>query len=194
VFHTVALLLLANAPPDQTTLPRHPDPDPVEQHAQRDGTPTDPWFDRAFVATDDPAFILSAVENVRQGTLDAESAAKSLDRPELVSVAQKIGKQNEATSKRLEQIARTKGWRLPEQNPARATTTTTENAGTNGSVSTGPRANANFILNQLSFHQNTVAQYRAQIAGKGDAELKRVLKEALPGYQQNLDLLLTLKP
>src|SRR3569832_1679015 len=88
---TVALLLLANAPPDQTTLPRHPDPDPVEHQAQRDGTPTDPLFDRGFVATDDPAFILSAVENVRQGTLDAESAAKSLDKPELVAAAQKIG-------------------------------------------------------------------------------------------------------
>ena len=194
MFHTVALLLLANAPPDQTTLPRHPDPDPVEQHAQRDGKPTDPWFDRAFVATDDPAFILSAVESVRQGTLDAETAARSLDRPELVSAAQKIGRQNETTSKRLEQLAKTKGWRLPEENPARATTTTTDNAGTDGHASTGTRANANFILNQLSFHQNTVAQYRAQIAGKGDPELKRALKEVLPGYEKNLDLLLTLKP
>jgi len=189
----LALLLLANAPPDQTTLPRHPDPDPVEQQVQRDGTPTDPLFDRAFVATDDPAFILSAVENVRQGTLDAERAARSLDKPELVAAAQKIGKQNEATSQRLEKLATAKGWRLPQQNPGRATTTTTDNAGS-GHASTGTRSNANFILNQISFHQNTVAQYRAQISGKGDPELKRALKESLPGYQQNLDLLLTLKP
>ena len=95
---TVALLLLANAPPDQTTLPRHPDPDPVENQAQRDGTPTDPYFDRSFVATDDPAFILAAVETVRQGALDAQSAAKTLDKPELVAAAQKIGEQNTATS------------------------------------------------------------------------------------------------
>jgi hypothetical protein len=39
-----------------------------------------------------------------------------------------------------------------------------------------------------------VAQYRAQIAGKGDADLKRALKDALPGYEKNRDLLLTLKP
>ena len=189
---TVALLLLANAPPDQTTLPRHPDPDPVEHQAQRDGTPTDPLFDRGFVATDDPAFILSAVENVRQGTLDAERAAKSLDKPELVAAAQKIGRQNAATSRRLEQLAGTKGWRLPQENPARATTTNgaDANTGTPG----GTRSNANFILNQISFHQNTVALYRAQIAGKGDPQLKKALKESLPGYEQNLDLLLTLKP
>jgi len=192
MLNTVALLLLANAPPDPTTLPRHPDPDPVEHQTQRDGTPTDPWFDRAFVATDDPAFILSAVENVRQGTLDAESAAKSLDKPELVAAAQKIGRQNEATSRRLEKLATAKGWRLPEENPARATTT--NGADANVAMPGGTRTNANFILNQLSFHQNTVAQYRAQIAGKGDSELKRALKEVLPGYQQNLDLLLTLKP
>jgi hypothetical protein len=182
----VALLLLfANTPPDQTTLPRHPDPEPVERNAQRDGTPTDPWFDRQFVATDDPAFILTAVENVRQGTMAAQSAAGALDRPELVAAAQKIGEQNEATASRLERLAKAKGWRLPQDNPERA-------AG-NGTA-TGKRANADFILNQLSFHQNTVAQYRAQIAGKGDADLKRALKEALPGYQKNLDLLLTLKP
>lgn len=191
---TVALLLLANAAQDRTTLPRHPDPDPVEHQAQRDGTPTDPYFDRTFVATDDPAFILSAVESLRQGALDAESAAKSLEKPELVAAAQKIGAQNAATSKRLENLAGTRGWRLPQENPARATTT--QGSGTNGKggAATPTRTNANFILNQISFHQNTVAQYRAQISGKGDAELKRALKESLPGYQKNLDLLLTLKP
>lgn len=190
---TVALLLLANAPPDQTTLPRHPDPDPVENQAQRDGTPTDPYFDRSFVATDDPAFILAAVENVRQGALDAQSAAKTLDKPELVAAAQKIGEQNTATSKRLEKLAGAKGWRLPQDNPARDTTTDVR--GSDGqAASSGPRRNANFILNQISFHQNTVAQYRAQIAGKGDADLKRALKESLPGYEKNLEVLLTLKP
>lgn len=194
MLYTVALLLMANAAPDQTTLPRHPDPDPVEHQAQRDGTPTDPWFDRAFVATDDPAFILAAVENVRQGTLDAESAAKSLGRPDLVAAAQKIGRQNETTSQRLVKLAGDKGWRLPQENPARATTTTTDNAGTPVHAATGTRANANFILNQITFHQNTVAQFRAQIAGKGDPELKKALKESLPGYEKNLDLLLTLKP
>jgi hypothetical protein len=192
VFSTVALLLLANAPPDQTTLPRHPDPDPVEHQAQRDGTPTDPLFDRGFVATDDRAFILSAVENVRQGALDAERAAKSLGKPELVAVAQKIGTQNEETSKRLESVAAAKGWRLPQQNPARSTTT--NGADANATTPTGTRSNANFILNQLTFHQNTVAQYRAQIAGKGDPQLKRALKESLPGYEKNLELLLSIKP
>lgn len=192
MFSTVALLLLANAPPDQTTLPRHPDPDPVEHQAQRDGTPTDPLFDRGFVATDDRAFILSAVENVRQGTLDAERAAKSLGKPELVAAAQKIGTQNEQTSKRLESLAAAKGWRLPQQNPARATTT--NGADANATTPSGTRTNANFILNQLNFHQNTVSQFRAQLAGKGDPELKRALKEALPGYEKNLELLLTIKP
>ena len=185
LMHVALLLLFADAPQDQTTLPRHPDPDPVEQQAQRDGTPTDPWFDRAFVATDDPAFILSAVESARQGALDAHKAADALGRPELRAAAEKIGAQNDATMRRLEKVAQAKGWRLPQENPARDSTLP---------VSTSTRTNADFIVNQITFHQNTVQQYRAQIAGKGDAELRRTLKEALPGYQKNLDLLLTLKP
>jgi len=183
---TVALMLLfADAPPDQTTLPRHPDPDPVERKANREGEPTDPWFDRNYVATDDPAFILSAVENARQGAHDAQSAADSLADPELRATAQKIGAQNEAISRKLEKLASRKGWRLPDQNPARQATL---------GAASPVRNNASFILSQISFHENTVAQYRAQIAGKGDADLKRTLEEALPGYQKNLDLLLTLKP
>jgi|SRR5262245_23265233 len=182
----VALLLLfAEAPPDQTTLPRHPDPDRVEQPAQREGTPTDPFFNREYVATDDPAFILSAVESARQGALDARKAVGLLGRPELRTAAEKIGAQNEATTHQLEKIAQSKGWRLPQQNPGRESTLTPSSA---------TRTNADFILNQITFHENTVAQYRAQIAGKGDAQLKRALKDALPGYQKNLDMLLTLKP
>src|SRR5215510_13848391 len=174
----VALLMLfADAPPDQTTLPRHPDPDPVEQHAQREGTPTDPWFDRAFVATDDPAFILSAVESARQGALDAHRAADALGRPELRAAAEKIGAQNEATTRRLEKVAQAMGWRLPQENPARESTL---------AASSMTRTNADFILTQITFHENTVQQYRAQISGKGDAELKRALKDALSGYQKNL--------
>jgi hypothetical protein len=38
-----------------------------------------------------------------------------------------------------------------------------------------------------------VDQFRAQIGGKGDPELRRALREALPGYQKNLEMLLGLK-
>ena len=55
------------------------------------------------------------------------------------------------------------------------------------------RTNADFIVNQIAHHESTVDQFRAQIGGKGDAELKRVLRDALPGYQKNLELLLGLK-
>ncbi|HET9861977.1 MAG TPA: DUF4142 domain-containing protein [Steroidobacteraceae bacterium] len=179
------LMLLAGPQQDQTTLPRHPDPDPVEGQAHRDGTPTDPWFDRDYVATDDPAFILAAVENARQGEMDAQAAAKSLGKPGLVAAAQKIGEQNAQTSRKLEQLAASKGWRLPKDNPGRDSTS---------QVASSARAGADFIINQITFHENTLAQYRAQIAGKGDADLKRALREALPGYQRNLELLLQLEP
>jgi hypothetical protein len=52
---------------------------------------------------------------------------------------------------------------------------------------------ADFIVNQIRLHQTTIAQFRAQSAGNGDAELRRVLREALPGYQKNLEMLLGLK-
>jgi hypothetical protein len=185
---TLSLLLAAAQPgpaAEQVPLPRHLDADAAAQRAARDDEPTDPWFDRDHVATDDPAFILAAVESARQGVIDSREAANRLDKPELRSAAQKITEQNEATTRQLEKLAGNKGWRLPESNPGRETTVRA--AGTT-------RANANFILHQIAYHENTVAQYRAQIAGKGDKDLKKTLRDALPGYQKNLDLLLKLKP
>jgi len=179
------LILLAEAPASQTTLPRHPDPDPVEQQTTRQGTPTDPLFDRAQAATDDAAFILGAVESARQSVIEARSAASELQSPELRAAASRIEKQNEATSRKLEELAAAKGWRLPEGNPGRMSTF---------DAATPARANANFIVSQISFHESTVAQFRAQLSGNGDAALKRTLRGALPGYEKNLDLLLTLKP
>ncbi len=183
----VALVLLLAAPPEQTTLPRHPDPDPVSRQAGRDGTPTDPLFDRGYVATDDPAFVLAAIETTRQGAVDAQNAAARTRNDKLRAAAEKIRAQNEATSRKLEPVASAKGWRLPQENPARTSSV-------NGEGDASARANANFILHQLSYHQNTVAQFRAQLAGKGDADLKGALRDALPGYQENLELLLKLKP
>lgn len=187
------VLLLAAQSPDQTTLPRHPDPDPVTQQSSRTGEATDPYFDREYVATDDPAFVLAAVENARQGLVDARSAVATTGNPELRAAAEKIGAQNEATSRKLEKVAAAKGWRVPEPNPARSSSVNNSIDG-NGKGVDSVRANANFIVHQISFHQSTVAQFRAQIAGKGDADLKRALREALPGYQKNLEQLLELKP
>ncbi len=99
------VLLLAAQSPEQTTLPRHPDPDPVAQQSSREGEATDPYFDRDYVATDDPAFVLAAVENARQGVIDARSAAATTGNPELRAAAEKISAQNEATSRKLEKIA-----------------------------------------------------------------------------------------
>ncbi len=180
------MLMLADAPPEQTTMPRRPVADPVQQASKPNNESPDPLFDREHVATDDPAFILQAVENTRQGILDARHAARDLSNPQLREAADRIGAQNEATNQRLEKVARAKGWRLPQANPGRDATVKPAVA--------GGRSNADFILSQISFHENTVAQYRAQIAGKGDPDLKRELQAALPGYEKNLKLLLELKP
>lgn len=163
-------------------MPRHPDT-AAQQPAQQ-GTPTDPLFDRKFVATDEPAFVLSAIEAARQGEADARSAASAMTRPALREAATRIGRQNESTRERLEGIAHRKGWRLPEKNPERATTQP---------VSGGVRTGANFIVQQISVHETTVAQFRAQMNGKGDEDLQQALREVLPGYQKNLELLLQLK-
>jgi hypothetical protein len=166
------------------TLPRQRDANPVEQRRVQQERPTDPLFDRQFVATDDPAFMLAAIESARQGVIDARSAAEVLRKDELREAAVRIERQNESTRGALEAIAKRKGWRLPEGNPRRATTLT---------ASGDTRAAADFIVNQISYHQTTLAQFRAQIAGAGDADLKRALRDSVPGYQKNLDLLLRLK-
>ena len=170
---------------DQASMPRRLDAAKAENRAIRDDEPTDPWFDRPHVATDDPAFILAAVESARQGLIDARNTAGRTDDPELRAAAEKIAAQNRYVSQRLETLAAAKGWRLPEPNPGRATSLP---------EATPARSKANFIINQISYHENTLGQYRAQIAGHGDPQLKRVLREAVPVYEKNLGLLLTLKP
>jgi len=198
---TLPLLMMLAATPEApaavATPPRYRDgvqtpqePGDATREDAHDGAPTDPLFKRDIVATDDPAFILSAVENSRQGVTDARSASQDLASAELRAAAQKIGAQNERTTQRLEKLATAKGWRLPQANPARESSLS---SATEGQVS-GTRANANFILHQIGVHEATLAQYQAQIGGKGDADLKRVLRDSLPGYRANLELLLTLKP
>jgi hypothetical protein len=182
---TVALLLLAaTAPAEQSTMPRQQDANPVDQRPVQQERPTDPLFARAPVATDDPAFVLTTIESARQGVADARAAGEALSPPQLRDAATKIARQNETTLQRLEMLAKRKGWRLPEGNPDRATSLPDASP---------DRSAANFIIHQISFHESTLAQFRAQLGGNGDADLKRALRESLPGYQQNLELLLRLK-
>ncbi|HET7812416.1 MAG TPA: DUF4142 domain-containing protein [Steroidobacteraceae bacterium] len=187
------LMMLADTPP--TTQPRYREvPATQGQHEVRDpnvqGTPTDPLFDRAYVATDDPAFVLTAIENSRQAVVDARSASRDLGSAELRAAAEKIGAQNRDTTQKLEKLASARGWRLPQPNPARDNSVPAVGDAQAGQA----RANANFIVSQIAAHQNTLAQFQAQLAGNGDAELKRVLRESIPGYRANLELLLRLKP
>jgi hypothetical protein len=162
---------------------RHPANHDVPQ-PQQQGQPTDPLFDKPYVPTDAPAFVLSAIETTRQGELDARSAAETLSKQDLRDAAARIGRQNGATRARLEILAKSKGWRLPEKNPDRAPTAPDGKA---------TRTDANFIVQQISFHETTLAQFRAQLNGSGDMDLKRELREAIPGYEKNLEILLRAK-
>jgi predicted outer membrane protein len=178
-----AILLFANSPESQTTLPRQPDP--VAQRATREGERTDPWFNRSYVATDDPAFVLTAIESGRQGIADARALGPQAT-PPLRDAATRIEQHARTTNEKLEALAKRKGWRLPDDNPNRAVTL---------QAGDGPaRTRANYLLNQIAYHQATVEQYRAQIAGKGDPELKRALRASLPGYEENLRTLLQIEP
>jgi hypothetical protein len=180
-----AVLLFANSPESQTTLPRRPDPVSAAQPATREGEKTDPWFNRSYVATDDPAFVLTAVESGRQGIADARALGANAT-PELRDAATRIEQHGRATNEKLEAIAKRKGWRLPDDNPNRAPTLKPGDS--------LARTRANYLLSQISYHQATVDQYRAQLGGKGDPELKRALRAALPGYEKNLQTLLQIEP
>jgi hypothetical protein len=178
------VLLFANTPPETTTMPRRFDDASIQQQQRREGKPTDPWFDKQFVATDDPAFIITAVDSGRQGIADAQALGAAAA-GELVAAARTLESQSRETTRKLESLAGRKGWRLPDQNPDRAPPV----------PGAGPaRTRANFIVRQIAYHQATIAMYRAQLAGKGDAELKRALRETLPEYEKNLRMLLELPP
>jgi predicted outer membrane protein len=178
------LLLLAESPAEQTTIPRQADSPKEHAPPQQGGMPADPLFDKPLTATDDAAFVRAAVESGRQGVLDARAGESGLSTPELRAAAAKISRQQTTTLDRLEAIAKAKGWELPPSNPGRAGTV---------AVSSPARMSADFIILQIAQHQATIDQFRAQAAGKGDPELRRVLREALPGYQKNLEMLLGLK-
>jgi len=180
MFATVAMMMLLAADIDPQKDIDHDVP-----KAQQQGEPTDPLFDKPYVPTDAPAFVLSIIESTRQGELEARRAAERLSNPELRDTAARIGRQNSATRARLEILARSKGWRTPEKNPDRASTLQ------EGKDET--RTDADFIVQQISFHENTLAQFRAQLNGNGDLDLKRELRDALPGYEKNLQMLLRAK-
>src|SRR5690348_16294044 len=94
----------------QVTMPRQLDPQvPAKTAADREQT-TDPLFDRPLQATDDPTFVLAAVESVRQGVIDARAGQAGLPTPELRAAAEKIGEQQRMTLDRLESVAKSKGW------------------------------------------------------------------------------------
>ena len=182
MIQSLALLLMLSDG-GTTTLPRHADVVPAEARPVAQEKPTDPLFDGKHVATDDPAFMLFAIESSRQAILDARSVQPKLSNPGVRYAAEKIRRQNESTAKNLEALATAKGWRLPEDNPQRATSL--PDAG-------DTRTAANFIVGQIAAHEATIAQFRAQLGGQGDPQVKRALRDALPGYQENLDLLLRL--
>lgn len=180
------VLLFANTPAAEvdTTLPRRVDDSALKAQEARGGKSTDPWFDRQFVATDDQAFIITAVDSGRQGIADANALGDGAS-PALQSAASKIEMVSRETTGNLEKLAKKKGWRVPEQNPGLAPSV----------AQAGPvRSRANFVVHQIAYHQSTIQFYRAQMAGKGDTELKRLLKAALPGYEANLRTLLELDP
>lgn len=152
------VLFLAEQP--TTTLPRHADPPAAGAPSAEQRRPTDPLYDKPIGATDDGAFVLTAVESVRQGVIDSRAGEAGLPTAELRAAAAKIGRTQQATLDKLESLAKSKGWRLPQGNPGRTSTVP---------FSSGARTSADFIINQIAYHESTVDQFRAQINGKGDA-------------------------
>jgi predicted outer membrane protein len=176
--------LLAAGPASQPTMPRQADTPKEQAPSQREGLPADPLFDKPLTATDDAAFVRAAVESGRQGVVDARAAESALSTPELRAAAAKIGRLQERTLDQLEALAGKKGWELPQVNPMREGTVP---------VTSATRTNADFIIHQIARHQAIIETFRAQASGKGDTELRRVLREATPAYQKNLEMLLGLK-
>jgi len=183
MLESLALGLLLADTNGQTTLPRQREQPPA-QEGQRslDGPTTDPLFDQPLVATDDRTFVRNAVEASRQGVFDAQ-AAGALG-PQIESAAELIKRQHAETRDRLETLAKRKRWPLPDEVEGR-TTTVKDAAAT--------RKGADFIVSQIVAHQAAVKQYRAQMTGTKDADLKRALGESLQGFESNLEMLVNLK-
>src|SRR5690349_21774846 len=99
MLEALSIMLMLAESPTQTTLPRRVDtpeaPPPKDRPRTGDGPfeTADPLFDKPLTATDDAAFVLSAVESGRQGVVDARAAEAGLTKPELREAAAKITQQ-----------------------------------------------------------------------------------------------------
>ncbi len=183
MLETLALGLLLADTNGQTTLPRQREAPPAQQQTREfEGTPTDPLFDKPLVATDDPTFVRNAIEASRQGVFDAQSAGAL--GPQVEDAAEMLKRQYGATRDQLEQLAKRRSWPLPDE-VERRTPTVQDGAAT--------RKGADFIVSQIAAHQVAVKQFRAQLAGTKDADLKRALGESLAGYERNLEMLVGLQ-
>ncbi len=179
------VLLFANAAQETPTMPPSRDAR-AEQTPAQQGTPTDPLFDRPAHRERRTGVRAQRHREPRGrvSSMRAEPprccASRSCEKRR-----RRIVRQNESTRAEARGIGETQGM---ASCPSRIRIVQS------GLPSAGEaRMGANFIVQQISFHETTVAQFRAQMNGKSDAELRRALRESLPGYQQNLDLLLQLK-
>ena len=160
--------------------------------ASREGTPTDPYFDRGYVATDDPAFMLAGGRERAPGRdRCAQRGARPLDNAEL--------RRRRGEDRRAERghVAQARAGCQPPRAGACRSPIPRATSSVNGSSMATTMASTRCAPMRTSsctrsrFMRTRVAQYRAQIAGKGDADLKRALREAVPGYQRNLERLLS---
>jgi predicted outer membrane protein len=180
VIEPLALILLLAAA-DVTTLPQGIIP--ADERPAGQENPTDPLFDRELIATDDAAFVRDAIEGGRQAIVEARIAERRLHTADLRAAAGQIARQNETTCAQLEKLATSRGWPIPEDHDQRKDAV---------EDSAKARTAANFIVSQIAFHEVTLAKFRAQLGGDGDASLKNTLRNAVPRYQENLELLLRL--
>ena len=169
------LLLLSDAQRDHLAAPWRRGARRCSDRADRNIPPIR-LFDREYVATDDPAFVLLAIESTRQGIVDARSAQS------ILREARPGGRgRTDPQAERNALINVSKRW--PKARAGACRPTIPQRASTLRTAGEA-RTAANFIVSQIATHEATIAQFRAQLGGKGDAQLKRALRETLPGYQR----------
>jgi putative membrane protein len=126
----------------------------------------------------DADFLRKAADAGRAEVDAAEFAMQSAQRAEVRNAASMMLEDHRRANQQLEQLAKTKGWDMPDATVER-----------DQSMTKGSDFDAQYVEQQIRAHREAIAMFRAQAAGGSDPELVRFAQDTLPTLEHHLEML-----
>jgi putative membrane protein len=143
----------------------------------------------AAATLSDAEFVSRAVQGGRAEIFAARDVANTDASVEVKMLAETLVKEHSALNVSLEKLAQHNGWLMPADvvvtDTARKTTGTAQQA--------DRTVDAQFLAEQIAAHEKSLVMYREHGLTVVDAELEKIIQEALPILERHLTELRRLK-